>query len=244
MSELEYIEDYFSGRLSEDDRRNFEVRCEHDDAFAREVSSYILSRQSLQDALTEERRSEFVEQYRQMALQHPEAPAGRQTWFSYIAAAAACILLLIAYLTYTSEDRPEQIANTYIEDHLTTLSTTMGGASDSLAIAVGAFNAGDYNKAERILLSLGRNDALLPETTKYLGLTYLKSGEYEKAIEQFDKLISFTSLYANPGKFYLAITLMKRSANGDVERAKGLLQEVISEKLPGYKEASVWVEDL
>ena len=244
MSELEYIEDYFANTLSGKDKKAFEARCENDPDFAKAVGFYILSRQTLHDALTEDKKKEFLEQYHQLALENTEAGTGRRTWFSYIAAAAACILLLIAYLTYSPGKSPEKLADAYIEENLTTLSTTMSGATDSLAMAIGAFNDKDYGKAETIFQLLGKNEDLLPETTEYLGITYLKTGQYDKAIEQFDKLISITGLYANPGKFYMAVTLMKRAGDGDSEKAKRLLQEVISGRLPGYKEASVWMKDL
>ena len=68
--------------------------------------------------------------------------------------------------------------------------------------------------------------------------------QYDKAIEQFNKLISFNNLYSNPGKFYLAVTFMKRSEEGDNEKAKELLQQVVNERLPGNREASDWLPDI
>lgn len=241
MSEIEYIEDYFSGSLSAEEKVTFEARCEHDPAFAEEVSSYVLSRQGSRDLLMDEKRNAFIEEYYRLAA--VDTGHARRTWFPYLAAAAACVLLLIAYLTYSPDFEAQQLADAYIEDHLTTLSTTMGDAADSLSIGIAAFNDEEYGTAERVFVSLLGNEEIAAEATKYLGITYLKRGAYDDAIEQFDKLILFTNLYANPGKFYLAVTLMKRSEGDDVERARDLLQEVISEKLPGYKEASIWVED-
>ena len=162
----------------------------------------------------------------------------------WLAAAAVSIPLLIAFLVFFQKDSPERLATAYIEQNLTTLSTTMGTETDSMALAVGAFNERDYKKAETMFRSLSKNEALAAETTKYLGITYLNTGQYEEAIEQFNKLISFTDLYSNPGKFYLAITLMKRSKQGDVAQAKELLQDVVTNKLSGYKEASVWMQHL
>ena len=244
MNELEYIENYFSDKLSYDDKEAFERRCESDTAFAQEVSFYILTRQQLQTELLQKKRSEFIEQYHELSGTSSESLSDSRTWFSYVAAAAACVLILIAYLTFFQNEKPSALAETYIDENLTTLSTTMTSGTDSLALGIGAFNQKDYGTAETIFHSLGKNESLAPETTKYLGITYLNTGEYEKAIEQFNELIRYTELYANPGKFYLAITLMKRSREGDKEEAKKLLQEVVTKELPGYKEASEWMKHL
>jgi tetratricopeptide (TPR) repeat protein len=244
MNELEYIENYFSNKLSADDKLAFEKRCESDIAFAQEVGFYILTRQNLKDALIKKKKLEFLEQYRELANNKPALGEGRGSWLVYAAAVAASLLLLVVYLTFFQTDTPEQLADAYIDQNLTMLSTTMGSGTDSLTIAIGAFNDKDYKRAENMFRSLESNADLAPEPTKYLGITHLITGQYEKAIEQFNKLISFTDLYANPGKFYLAVTLMKRSAEGDKEEARELLQEIVTKELPGYKEASVWMKHL
>jgi tetratricopeptide (TPR) repeat protein len=168
-------------------------------------------------------------------------PINRNRMLWWGSAVAAAVALLIAFLTFSPKTTPSRLANAYIEDNLSTLSTTMSAETDRLAEGINAFNRKDFAAAEEIFLSLSDNVELAPETAKYLGITYLHTGDYEGAIEQFHKLISFTNLYANPGKFYLAITLMKRSAGGDEERARKLLEEVVEQKLPGNKEASDWL---
>ena len=159
-------------------------------------------------------------------------------------AAAASVLILILFLTYNQDYKHEELVDAYISQNLSTLSTTMGSASSNLAAGIEAFNREDFSRAETNFRSLSDNADLAPETTRYLGIIYLRTGQYDKAIEQFNKLISYTYLYTNPGKFYLAIALMKRSNEGDEEEAKKLLQEVVRQKLPGYKEASNWLTHL
>ena len=133
-------------------------------------------------------------------------PINRSNLFSLASAAAASVLILIVFLTYFEADKPEQLADTYISENLTTLSTTMGRATDNLAAGIEPFNKEDFGGAESYFRSLSDNTDLAPETTKYLGITYLRTEQFDKAIEQFNKLISYSDLYANPGKIYLAIT--------------------------------------
>ncbi|MGC1242550.1 MAG: hypothetical protein WA874_13250 [Chryseosolibacter sp.] len=244
MSELELIENYFSGKLSQTDKAAFENKVEENMAFAEAVSFYILTRQSAHDILIEEKKRDFLNQYEQLARKGSTRDTGSRRWWLYGVAAAASVLLFVAYLTFFQYESPQQLADAYIDSTLTTLPTTMARAPDSLSMGIGAFNKKDYERAEIVFRSLGKNAELAAETTRYLGITYLRTEQYDQAIEQFDKLISFTGLYPNPGKFYLAITLMKRSKEGDEEEAKSLLQEVVSKKLPGYREASLWMEHL
>jgi hypothetical protein len=80
------------------------------------------------------------------------------------------------------------------------------------------------------------------EAIKNLGLTYLASGEYDKALQQFDMLSKRDEIHFNLGPFYKAVTLMLRSAPGDEVVAKDILQEVVKKQLPGHKVASDWLQ--
>ena len=245
MTELELIESYFTGELSPHEKAAFEGRLENDPAFAEEVTLYILSRRAAEEVLLEEKRKRFLEQFQDLSRKDKSIPIGRsKSWWYYGLAAAATLLLFVLFITFLNPEDPQRVAESYIEENLATLSTTMSGATDSLAQGIAAFNGKDYALAESIFESLQREPELSAEATEYLGITYLRRGDFHKAEEQFKKLIAFDDLYRNPGKFYLAVTLMRRSENGDVEEAKRILQDVVDKALPGHEEASQWLKDL
>ena len=238
---LEYIEAYFSNGLSPEETLAFEKRCEEDQEFAREVSFYITSRSQLRALLKEQKRGEFKVLYDELAQKKSEK-TGVQRWIPYLITAAAASILIFVVVTLNAPGA-QKLAEGYIEQNLSTLSVTMGG-QDSLQIAIHAFNEKDFERAEGIFQSLAVHDDLTAESTKYLGITYLVQQRYDEAIEQFDKLSAHSHLYANPGKFYGALTRMKRSTGTDVEDAKRLLKEVVDQKLPGRNEASEWIDRL
>lgn len=261
--DLELIENYHRGLLQGRDLEDFIRREQGDKEFALKAKAYSeifegIEYYGKQAEFAEtiqgwEREIKEEESKRKIFAGAPRTepennhgviPINRNNIFWIGSAAAAAVLILIVFLMYFQNDKPEALADAYISQNLTTLSTTMGSANDNLAAGIEAFNEEDFDRAETQFRSSSDNADLAPETTKYLGLTYLRTEQYDKAIEQFNKLISYTDLYANPGKFYLAITLIKRSNEGDEEEAKELLQEVVAQKLPGYKEASDWLQHL
>lgn len=260
--DIQLIEDYTSGVLDEADHDNFIRREQGDKEFALKVQAYS---EIIEGIHYYGKQAKFAETIRGWEREIKEAskreifkgasgtqfeengsaiPINRNSIFWLRCAAAASVLIFILFLTYRQDYKHEELADAYISRNLTTLSTTMGSASGNLVAGIEAFNREDFSRAETNFRSLSDNADLVPETTRYLGIIYLRTGQYEKAMEQFNKLISYTYLYANSGKFYLAITLMKRSKEGDEEEAKELLQEVVTQKLPGYKEASDWLRHL
>ena len=75
---------------------------------------------------------------------------------------------------------------------------------------------------------------------QYLGMVYLVTHQYDQAITQFELLGKDSLLHANVGFFYQAISLIQRNKTGDTEKAKVILQYIISNDLPGRQEAQIW----
>lgn len=256
--DLELIEKYYKGRLAGGELDEFLRREKTDKNFAEKVRSYTEIMAGIQYFGEQQEFAETIRGWENEIKQDTKKksfsgsvdpslksdakliPINRNRIY-WLGAVAASVLILIAFLTFRNEE-PQALANAYMEENFTTLSTTMGSGTNNLAAGISAFNEKDYEEAEKRFRSLSDNEDLAAESAKYLGITYLKTGQYDKAIEQFNKLILHEELYANPGKFYLAITLMKRSEGSDEAEAKKLLQEVVARELPGYKEAADWLE--
>jgi len=242
MTELEYIERYFLGNLSAGEKEIFERRCEGDPEFAREVSLYVTMRAGLKQTLIDEKKEEFSKLY-QASGSKPMAvlrPWSSGVMWSAVAAAAS-LLIFLSWMLFLKSDSPKELANGYVKETLGILSATMSEGSDSLQQGIAAYNEKDYNKAERIFRELSKDKKYAMEATKDLGLTFLVRQQYDDALEQFDALMDNDSLYANPGPFYKAVTLMQRSGPGDEEAAKLILQDVVKKQLPGHMVASGWL---
>jgi len=156
-------------------------------------------------------------------------------------AAAASLLIFLSWMLFLKSDSPKELANGYVKENFGSLSATMSEGSDNLQQGIAAYNAKDYSRAESIFLELSKNKKYAMEATKDLGLTFLARQQYDDALEQFNTLSDNDSLYANPGPFYKAVTLMQRSGPGDEEAAKLILQDIVKKELPGHKVASGWL---
>lgn len=247
---MPYIASYFEGSMKPEERVLFEERCVSDPEFAGEVAAYIVMRDALTQALAGQKRNEFAGLYEEMKGSEQLKNADRSRPYYLLKnfiwyAAAACIGLIATWLIFFRSPEPEDLAQEYVVANFSTLSTTMGGTADKadLQQGIAAFNAKQYKKALQIFQALSADSAVMPETVKNLGITYLVTGDYSNAILQFDVLAKM-DLYVNPGVFYKAVVLMKRGRDGDRAMAKKYLKQVADQDLPGSREAKIWLEKL
>ncbi|MFL5810014.1 MAG: tetratricopeptide repeat protein [Flavisolibacter sp.] len=247
MSEtLEYIDRYFNGELSLPEKKDFENRCEADPVFAQDVAFYIQVRAGLKTEIYQQKTNQFAEQYTELSTAAPKSTHGviRRMMPAIAAAAAACLVIFIGWQFFSKEASSQQIAEQYIDKNMKVLSVPMGTTRDSVDLAITAYNDKNYKQAETILQAVASNHPDNAEAVKYLGIVYLVTGNYDQAIIQFETLSKNSQLFANPGLFYKAVSLMKRDKHGDKENAKRLLNEVITNDLQGKKEAEAWVNKL
>lgn len=244
MSEvIEYIDRYFKKELSESERLIFEKRCESDQAFADEVTFYISARALMEVEADMQTKKELDELY---TGQINKKNGVLKKMFPYfMMAAAACLILFLGWQFLYKAPSAQQIAKEFIQKNIQNTPTLMGDNNNKDSLAKGAilFYSKKYDDAERIFQTLVAREHN-SEAIEYLGKVYLIKGNYEQALMQFEVLSQDTSLRVNYGSFYKAITLMRRDANGDVENAKKILNEVIRKGLAGSKEAKSWVNKI
>ncbi len=124
------------------------------------------------------------------------------------------------------------MADRYIKDNFFVLPGTMG-ERDSMQTAIRLNNDNQLPEALRILEQLARSDPKNETAIKDAGIVCLRIKAYDQALTYFTRLQQMQYLNSNPGKFYTAITLLKRNLPGDKETAKNLLQDVSKNNLQG-----------
>ena len=242
MNEIEaHVEAYFKRQLSDAEMKQFEERCIHDAAFARQVALFISTEEGIRQQLLEEKK----QQWRAISINEANltaAPVRKiaiRKWMMY--AAAACILLAVALIFTFRSASPHQLADGYIAQHYKYLSQTMNVTSDSLQQGIAAYNNKDYNTALQLFEKVYQSNPANSKAKKNIGLVYLATKQYDKALQQFEQLANTPGLHENSGLFLMAVTLLERNKAGDEARAKELLQQVVQQKKEGSKEAAKWL---
>ena len=233
---LEKIDKYFSNELSLSERQDFEIQLVKDDELKESVSFYLNTRTAARKTADTKRRNEF-EELRQKISQKSQVSGNIKPilWLSGMAA-SLMLILGIWWFSRTPDLATATLADTYIQAHFQNLPVKMDASTDSLQMGVRLFNEQKLSEAQTVfknILSRKNNDS---EATKYAGITALRLKNYDKALEYFKILASQKGLFANPGKFYQAITLLQKSSLHKKE-AEVLLKEVIDNNLEGKEEA-------
>lgn len=158
--------------------------------------------------------------------------------------AASIIVVSLAYIGFSNrEEDTQQMAEDYINSHYMQISPTMGSSEDSLQQGIGAYNNKEYDKALQLFEGVYRSDSN-SFAKKYIGLTYLMTNNYDKALQQFEELSSIKGLRNNPGLFLKAATLLQRNRAGDEEKAKQALQQVVDQQADESQLAEKWLKKI
>ncbi|MCW3117477.1 MAG: hypothetical protein JWM28_1559 [Chitinophagaceae bacterium] len=238
MDNLDYMDSYFNSEASLAKKVEFEKKIAEDPAFAEELAFYLSVKQLAREQSEEKKKrfKELYEQYKQEGHSTRQITLVRKFW-PYLAAAAIIAGIFFGMHVFFKPASPQQLADKYVQEHFQTLGVTMGDKEDSLQAGLRWYNEGRLNEALVQFESIANRDASSFEAKKYLGIVYLRLEQYDKAISCFLQLEKYTQLYANPGKLYLALTLLKRNQPGDKQQAKDLLQQVLQFDLEGKETA-------
>ena len=164
-----------------------------------------------------------------------------KSFWPYIASAAIIIGILAGVYLVVQSPSPVKLADRYIKQNFQTLGVTMSGVQDSVQTALRFYNEGKLIQALEHFEAIIRSNPADFTSIKYAGIVLLQLEQYDKAIFYFNKLEQNPGLYANPGKFYHALALMKRNKPGDQTVANDLLQKVVELNLEGKETAQRWI---
>jgi tetratricopeptide (TPR) repeat protein len=243
MTNLDYIDNYFKGDLPEEEIPGFEQKIVADHGFAEEVAFYCSAMQVAGEEAVKEKKDRFRTIYLQNKPGRQAKLIGLKRWWPYIAAASVLFMAFIGWQVWFKPSALQTLANTYINTNLKEINVQMSTTEDSMSTAIRLFNENKLSE------SLARFDQLAQSATapvedarKDAGITALRLGDYDKALAYFTALENM-KLYSNSGKFYHALTLMKRNHPGDKEAARQLLNEVVRLNLEKKDKAEEWLRD-
>jgi tetratricopeptide (TPR) repeat protein len=237
---MEYIEQYFAGLLEPAAVRAFEKKLAEEPSFAEEVAFYVAALQAAKDEAASPKKKRFKEIYTQQTTAKKPTPM-RVLW-PYAAAAAAIAGIIVCWMLFMKPVSVQHLAQQYIDKNFTTLGVTMSSREDELQKGLSLYNEGRFPQALEQFQKLLNLDSADFTAKKYAGITALRLTQYDKAVHYFELLRHQTGLYANPGAFLQATTLLKRNQPGDKLTARRLLEEVVQNDLEGKEIATQWLK--
>ncbi len=233
---LEKIDKYFNNELSLSERQGFEIQLVKDKELKENVSFYLNTRTAAKQLADDKRRGEFEELRKKISLKPQES--GKIKPMIWLSGLAASIVLVVGFWWFsrTPDLATDVLADTYIQENFQNLPVKMDASADSLQMGLRLFNEQKLSEAQIVFENILKRKYSDSEATKYAGITALRLKNYNEAIQYFKLLASQKDLFANPGKFYQAITLLQQSPINKKE-AEVLLKEVIDDDLEGKEEA-------
>ncbi|WP_452232508.1 tetratricopeptide repeat protein [Lacinutrix sp. MEBiC02595] len=160
-----------------------------------------------------------------------ERPFNKKNYFSYLAIAAS-IIVFVGYFVFSDSPTNLEVYSDY-NDWSNLPSLTSRGDSDNILLVNGekAFLNKEYQEAvvyfEDFLTTTNTNATAL----LYYGISNIELGNYEKALDAFNQLISSETLDSSKGYWYKMLTYLKME-----DKANSIKQlELIVQDSGNYK---------
>jgi tetratricopeptide (TPR) repeat protein len=205
---LEIIDDYLNGKLSDEEKKEIERQIVKDKVFAKEFSFMLLSKKAAKQEADILRKKEFESLKSGIELQKGNNKFLNKRVYTWVAAASIALIAGF-FLIFNNNESPERMAQNYIDKNLATLPVLMGNEEDSLQKAINFYNKKAYTEASIIFEKLSKHNA---KAMEYYGLNALQLNQYEKAITIFEQL-STNETYKNRAKLLLALSHFKKGEN-------------------------------
>ena len=244
MNNMEYIEDYFNGSKTDDQKKDFEQRIVNDVSFSEDVAFYIATNAALKEKLRNEKKERFRESYDQTKTISMAARPAKRIWRYAAAASVVALLGFLSWFLLNTHQSAQQLAEKYVEQNWTILDVKMNDGGEDLQKGAALFNDRKLEGALAVFEGILKKDSTNFDALKYAGITSLLLKQYEKALDYFSLLAAESEVHANPGRLYESVTLLKRNRGGDETAAKIRLKEIVEKDMEGKKEAEQWLKQL
>ncbi len=254
-SKFDYIESYFDGRLSKDEREEFDKRRSEDREFDLEVRTYQKANEVIKTAARNRMKTQLNFLGRQQILADDAETANkyrfvRKYWLSM--AASVIFISAAAYFAINSilnrtPGTPDKLYLAYFEKPGIDMVTTRGSEADSNSIlwnsALELYNKSKYTE------SAGRINVLLKSPSFdlksaaffYGGICYMEMDKADSALIYLNR-VSIFSVYADETLWFMGLINIKK---GNIPEAIDIMEQIrLSKDHPRQKDASRLIVDL
>lgn len=227
--DIELIEGYFNKTLTEAEKDRFDERVKADADFAEKVDDY----KEIIRGIRTKAEKDFKEDVASWEgeLKREDRITKHIPWKTYLAIAAAILLLLVARIFIFTPDQPktdQELFTTYFVPYEDVISVRDGSnGKSSLTTAMTFYNDGNYQEAVANLKAVLSDDPDNSEARFYLGASWLALMNGKEAIPVLQDVISQKNNYHDQAEWYLALAYL---INQDDKDAMHLLERISNER--------------
>ncbi|GCC52771.1 hypothetical protein SanaruYs_30100 [Chryseotalea sanaruensis] len=235
---LDIVERYLEGNLSEQERTAFEERLLHDEMLRLQVDDMKVIRAGIMLAS----RNATLQSLKQLENTLPSIETKVISFWSntWLQAAAVLLIGIVAYVLWPVNSIEQKLFATHFEVYPNVISPTVrGGEANDSTLRAKAFRAYDqkkYEEAIELFLNISEKDEGI---LFYLGNCYLANGQVEKALPVFEKVLNEYDIFDEQAEWYLAVCFLKMEER---ERATQALKKVVARN-SAYKEKAQTILD-
>lgn len=237
---LDIVDRYLEGSLSEQERTAFEEKLLHDNTLRQQVDDMKLMRAGI---IRASRRAALENLKALESTLPPVEKKGLTLWTNiWLQAAAVLIIGLITYALWpTSVDEKELLA-THFEVYPNVIMPTVRGEipNDSTlnALAFRAYDQKQFEEAEQLFKRIDNKDANI---LFYLGNCYIATNQPDKALSLFENVLSDYDVFDEQAEWYIAVSYLKLE---DREKAKETLNKIAASESSYKAKALLILEQL
>ncbi|NER14517.1 hypothetical protein GWK08_13770 [Leptobacterium flavescens] len=257
------IEAYLGNTMPPEEALLFEKQMEENEellrevTLAREINLYLTDNTSVEEVpeneytgnlrsflesdearSVEEKLRKVQNEYRKDAVK-----ARRRRYFMMAAAIAGLLIISSLALIFTQESNPQELfAKYYSTDDLPSV-IKRGATGDELNRGVIAFRDSNFFEAVNLFEAYKKTVSETdPAVHLYLGLSYLQTGSYDKALGELDLLLHSDALDRSKAQWFKALVYLKMD---NKKKAEEVLKKILEDPSNfNYAEAGKLLDEL
>lgn len=221
------LTNYFSNRLSEDERKLLEEFLDSDSEFKAQFEFEKNLQGAIKNKENQDLKAKLISFENDITLVNPK-PATKKP-YRYLAIAASVVLLIgLAWMGYqdgSSNKYEDLYASNFQEYPNTVFTITRSGSDESIERdAFVAYESAEYDNAVEKFNQIPTTERE-PYVDFYLALSYLNTSENDSAKKYFNKMINKADTFVAESHWYLAMIALKEK---DKATAQSELQKLIN----------------
>lgn len=208
QDQLEYIEEYLKGNLSEGECRDFEAKMKNDDALNEKVENHRSFLKGIELGFNRELKSLLKREDQKQISSSSNRQIRLRNYFVGIAATVALILVSVYSIRNQQMDSNELFVNYYTAyPNVEAPISRSGGNTEN---AYSFYEQGNYPRALELFSKLIKENAHDPAPVFYSGICNLELDHVQSARSFFESIQKLDqNKYSKPALWYEALSNLK-----------------------------------